>query len=413
MNTFIGFKCVTCGKEYMPDQIEYTCFNCGPILGTLDVLYDYDLLKTKLNRKKFFTIRDYSHWRYLDLLPIEKSDFIPSLSVGWTPIYKSANLEKKWNIKNIWIKDDGRNPTGSLKDRASSVAVVKAVEKNVMTVTAASTGNAASSWAAFTALANLKTIIFVPESTPKAKLAQLLIYGAKVVQVNGNYDDAYDLCCKATERWGWYNRSTAINPYLGEGKKTAALETCEQLDWQVPDYVFVSVGDGCILQGIWKGFQDLYKVNLIDRLPKLIGVQAENSAPLVKAWKEGKTTADQIIPETIADSIAVGIPRDQVKVLRAVRESNGRFITVTDDEILNSISLLAKSVGVLAEPAGAAGFAGLKKLVKEDVLNESDTVVVLVTGNGLKDIDGVLEAVKNQPVKVENSLDDVKKKLLL
>lgn len=411
MNTIAGLRCFTCRREFAIDELDYTCPDCGPLLGTREVLYDFGVVASRLTRESLAKSREFTHWRYLPLLPILQPDKIQPLAVGWTPIYRSSKLEDEWGLKKLWIKDDSRNPTASLKDRASSVAVVKALEKGAATVTAASTGNAASSWSAFTALAGLKTIIFVPQNAPRAKVAQLLLYGAIVLKVNGNYDDAFDLCCQAAEKWGWYNRSTAINPYLGEGKKTAALEICEQLDWQVPDYVFVSVGDGCIFQGMWKGFKDFYQLGLIERLPKMIGVQAEGSAPLVHAWEKGADRCEPIAARTVADSISVGIPRDQIKALKAVRESGGRFTAVSDKEILSAIPLLAKTAGVFAEPAGAAALAGLKKLVEEGAISRQDSAVVMVTGHGLKDIDGVMKAVSRQPLEVENALEDVAEKM--
>jgi len=413
MTRITSLKCITCEKKYQPSEIDYTCPDCGPLLGTLQVLYDYDAIGKELTRDYLSSNKNFTHWRYLPLLPINNPDFIQPLSVGWTPIYPNPAVAKELNIKSVWIKDDGRNPTGSLKDRASSVGVVKALEKGSKTVTAASTGNAASSWSAFTALANLRTIIFVPYNAPRAKIAQLLLYGATVLQVNGNYDEAFDLCCKAAEKWDWYNRSTAINPYLGEGKKTAALEICEQFNWQVPDFVFVSVGDGCIFQGMSKGFKEFHQLGLIEKLPKMIGVQAEGSAPLVKAFQTGANRAEPLQPSTIADSISVGIPRDQIKALKAVRESEGEFIAVSDQEILDAISNLARKAGVLAEPAGAAAMAGLYKFSQQGKITSQRTAVVMVTGNGLKDIDGVMKAVERRPVEVENTLEDVAEKLNL
>jgi threonine synthase len=411
MSNLTLLKCITCEKEYQISEIDYTCPDCGPLLGTLQVLYDYDVVKKELTQSYLSSKKEFTHWRYLPLLPINNRDLIQPLSVGWTPVYHNSSIAQELGIKSVWLKDDGRNPTGSLKDRASSVGAVKALEKGAKTVTAASTGNAASSWSAFTALAGLQTIIFVPQNAPRAKIAQLLVYGATVLQVNGNYDEAFDLCCQAAEKWGWYNRSTAINPYLGEGKKTAALEICEQLNWQAPDFVFVSVGDGCIFQGMWKGFKEFYQLGLIDRLPKMIGVQAEGSAPLVKAWQTGSDRAEPIQPNTIADSISVGIPRDQVKALKAVRESEGEFIAVSDQEILDAISNLARKAGILAEPAAAAGMAGLYKFAQQGKISSQQTAVVMVTGNGLKDIDGVMKAVDRMPVEVENVLEDVAEKL--
>lgn len=411
MNKVLALKCVSCKRTFQPDEIDYTCPGCGPLLGTFDVIYDHKAVARELTREALKKNPRPDHWRYLPILPIANPDFIPPLSVGWTPTYRSQHLEHEWGLQSVWIKDDGRNPTASFKDRASSVAVVKALEKGAKTVTAASTGNAASSWSAFTALAGLETIIFVPHNAPKAKLAQLLLYGAKVIRVQGTYDEAFDLCCQAAEKWGWYNRSTAINPYLGEGKKTGALEICEQLNWQVPDYVLVSVGDGCILQGTWKGFKDLYDIGLIDTLPKLVGVQAEGAAPLYLAWKAGASQCEPLVAETVADSISVGVPRDQVKALRAVRESGGQFVAVTDNEILAAMSTLAKKVGVFAEPAGATALAGLKKLADSSTCGTNDRVVVMITGNGLKDVEGAMKAVGEKPVLVENNLGNVEKEL--
>ena len=404
-------KCVSCHSEYNPEELDYTCPTCGPLLGTLDVIYDLDTISKRLTRKTLKQNPRRDHWRYLDVLPVRDPALIQPLAVGWTPIYNSTQLASDLDLKSVYIKDDGRNPTASFKDRASSVAIVKALEKDARVVTAASTGNAASSWSAFTAVAGLETYIFVPETAPKAKLAQLLLFGARVFQVRGTYDDAFDLCCQAAEKWGWYNRSTAINPYLGEGKKTGALEICEQLNWQVPDYVFVAVGDGCILQGTWKGFKDFYQLGLTDKLPKLIGVQAEGAAPLYQAWKSGAETCEPIATRTVADSISVGVPRDQIKALRAVRESGGQFVSVSDDEILQAMSTLARRVGVFAEPAGATALAGLHKLAEAGSCHENETAVVMVTGNGLKDVDGAMRAVKQRPIVVERDLTDVETKL--
>ncbi len=396
-------KCVTCAAEYSPTRIDYTCPECGPLKGTLDVLYDYEEIGKKLTRSSLAHDGRTTLWRYQDTLPICSPEYIQALSVGWTPLYEAEKLGRQLGLKNLHIKDDSRNPTASFKDRASAVGVVKALEKGAKVVAAASTGNAASSWSAFTALAGLKTYIFVPENAPAGKLAQLLLYGAKVIQVKGTYDEAFDLCCQAAEKWGWYNRSTAVNPYLGEGKKTGAFEICEQLNWQVPDYVFVSVGDGCILQGTWKGFKEFHEIGLIERMPKLVGVQAEGSAPLVKAWQNGTDVCEAMEPKTVADSIAVGVPRDQVKALRAIRESGGQFVAVSDSEILAAIPALARQAGVFAEPAGATGFAGLRKLTEAGLLGSNATAVVIVTGHGLKDVNGVMKAVTSQPVKIDNN----------
>lgn len=411
MSYISHLQCVSCGKKYSPGEIEYTCPECGPLRGTLEVVYNYDEIARQLTRESLSRDTNFTHWRYLPLLPIEQPEKISPLAIGWSPIYRNRHLAQEWGVEEVWIKDDTRNPSASLKDRASSVALVKALEKGAGTVTAASTGNAASSWATFTAMTDLQNIIFVPETAPRAKVAQLLLFGATVLQVRGTYDDAFDLCYQAANQWGWYNRSTAINPVLGEGKKTVALEICEQLNWKAPDYVFVSVGDGCIFQGMWKGFKEFHRLGLIDKLPRMIGVQAEGSAPLVHAWENDRSLCDPLEPHTIADSISVGVPRDQVKALKAVRESNGWFVAVSDDAILDAISILAQKAGIMAEPAGAAALAGLQKMASEGMLQRDASVVVMVTGHGLKDIDGVLKSVNSAPLSVNNSLDDVEKRL--
>jgi threonine synthase len=269
------------------------------------------------------------------------------------------------------------------------VAVVKALEKGFRGIAAASSGNAAASISAFAACAGLPCHIYVPKAIPKAKLAQLKAYNADVKLVDGPYDEAFELCMEEAPRNNWYNRNTAVNPYLAEGKKTGALEICEQLNWKAPDIMFVPVGDGCIISGIWKGFKDFYDLGFIDSLPHLIGVQAENSAPLVDAFLHGKKEIKQQKVSTIADSISVGFPRDQVKALRAVHQSGGMFITVSDQQIKDAVKMLAGRAGVFVEPAAAASFAGILKLKNEEKISEDQTIAALLTGSGLKDIGAV------------------------
>lgn len=409
MGVVVELICVSCGKSYSPKDVQYTCPYCGPLKGTLEVLYDYEEIKKKW-KKPTLSEGPHSHWRYFPLLPVNQEKFIGPLKVGWTPLYRAKNLEKELGIKRVWIKDEGVNPSGSLKDRASSVAVVNALEKNINIIVAASTGNAASSLSAFAASSRVDSYIFVPRSAPKAKVAQLLVYGAKVFEVDGTYDDAYELSLELTLRKGWYSRNTAHNPFLGEGKKTAALEICEQLKWKVPEYVVVPVGDGCIIQGLWKGFKDFLRIGFIDSLPKMIGVQAEGSSPLAKAFLSGEEEVKIGEVETIADSIKVACPRDQVKALKAVRESRGTFVTVSDEEILDAIPYLARRTGVFGEPAGVAGVAGLKKLVEREGIEDSD-VVVMMTGNGLKDIESAFLSVKERPILVSPQIEEFEKKL--
>jgi threonine synthase len=386
-----GLKCVLCGTEYAPDEVLYVCPKHGDE-GILDVLYDYDLIGQRLTKEGLASNHDYSIWRYAPLLPVAEDSPRPPLQVGWTPLYHVERLGETLGLPHLYLKDDGRNPTASFKDRASAIGVVKALELGYETITCASTGNAASSLAGLAASVGLKSVIFVPQTAPQAKVAQLLIFGARVMMVEGTYDEAFDLCLEAGREYPWYSRNTAYNPYLSEGKKTASLELCEQLHWDAPDRIFVSVGDGCIIGGLWKGLKDLRSLGFIDHMPRLVGVQAEGSAPLVRAWQDGTEEVVPVVPDTLADSISVGRPRDRVKALRAVRETGGQYVAVSDEEILEAMRLLGREAAVFAEPAGAAGFAGLCKLVSQGEIETEERIVVLVTGNGLKDVDSAIRA---------------------
>jgi threonine synthase len=397
MDHVLGLKCVLCGAEYDVGEVLYVCPRHGDE-GVLDVVYDYDLIARQQTR---------SIWRYADLLPIANASLAPPLQVGWTPLYRAERLGERLDLKHLWIKDDGREPTASFKDRASAVGVVKALELGRDIITCASTGNAASSLAGLAASVGLTTYIFVPQTAPQAKVAQLLIFGANVIMVEGTYDQAFDLCLEASKEYGWYSRNTAYNPYLSEGKKTAALEICEQLGWEPPDRIFVSVGDGCIIGGLWKGLKDLRALGFIDRMPKLMGVQAEGAAPLVKAWQDGSEEIEPVVLNTLADSISVGVPRDRIKALRAVRQTGGEFVAVSDEEILDAMRVLARRAAVFAEPAGATGFAGLAKLVREGRIDPEERIVVLVTGNGLKDVASAIKAT-GQPHLIEPTVEDLR-----
>ena len=271
------------------------------------------------------------------------------------------------------------------------MAVVKAEEAGVDTICCSSTGNAASSLAGNSAAAGFKTFIFVPSRAPKGKVSQLLNFGATVMSVEGSYEETFNMSALAIERYGWYNRNAAINPYLMEGKKTVALEIAEQLGWKMTDYVALSVGDGCTIAGVWKGFKDLYAAGFIDKLPRLISVQAEGCCPLNKAIAEDKPWKP-MEENTIADSIAVGVPRNATKALNAIRESNGVVVNVSDQEILDAMKLLGRTCGVFGEPAGVAGTAGLKKAVEQGLVPKNATYVSIVTGNGLKDVVNAIKA---------------------
>lgn len=385
--TIAELRCVVCGRSYAPDEVAYTCPVCGQV-GTLDVNLDIAALRRTVTREAIGRSAEPTLWRYRPLLPLAADAVVPPLAVGWTPLYETPRLSEDLGLAQTWVKDDGRNPTGSLKDRASALIVARALAQGIRVVTTASTGNAAAALAGLSASVGLPAVIFVPASAPEAKIAQLLIYGARVLLVRGNYDMAFDLAVAAAERYGWYNRNTGMNPYTLEGKKTVAYEIAEQLGWQVPDVVAVSVGDGNIISGVYKGFRDLYELGWIERMPRLLGVQAAGSAACYEVWRTGSDPAKMapINAQTVADSIAADLPRDRVKAVRAVRETNGAFVAVPDEEILASIPVLARLTGVFAEPAAAAAYAGVRQAMAEGHVRPEERVLLLLTGNGLKDV---------------------------
>ncbi len=405
MDQIIGLQCVRCGQRYAYGQADYTCPACGED-GILDVLYDYDVIAGRIDREMLARNPERTMWRYAPLLPVEDVQLASPLSVGWTPLYHAERLADELGLGCFYIKDDGRNPSASLKDRASAVALVRAREQHAAVIAAASTGNAASSLACLCASVGQPCVIFVPEKAPAAKVAQLLIFGAQVFLVKGSYDDAFDLCMQATAHYGWYNRNTAVNPYLSEGKKTVILEVCEQLGWNAPDLVFVPVGDGCIIGGVAKGLRDLKALGWIDRVPRIIGVQAEGSSVLAQAWADGTEQIVPVPPTTLADSISVAKPRDAIKALRAVTETEGEYVTVSDDEILAAMRSLGRTAGVFGEPAGVTSVAGAIKMAGEGSLTGRESIVALVTGNGLKDVASALKAVV-EPVRIEPTMEAV------
>jgi threonine synthase len=411
MTYFTGLRCVHCGREYNTNEVDYYCTACGYHEGILDVVYDYESIRKELNPSAITRNCNYSMWRYLPLLPVADPALIPHLQVGWTPLYAAPRLASELGVARCWVKDEGRNPTASFKDRASSMGVVKALEKKASHITCASTGNAASSLAGFSAAAGISATIFVPARAPEAKVAQLLVYGAQVFSVQGTYDEAWELCMEASAEFGWYNRNCAINPYLIEGKKTVSLELAEQFmtltPGEFPDWVVVSVGDGCTVGGVWKGLREMHILGFIPRLPKILGVQAEGCKPFLTAWQE-KSSLIPCDANTLADSIAVGHPRNFVKGMRAVTESGGAFVSVSDEEILQAIPMLARKAGVFGEPAGVAGAAGVKRAVESGIIDPSESVAIIVTGNGLKDIQSAIRAA-GRPISVSPDIEEVRK----
>ena len=328
-----GYECTICKSQYEGTENLHTCPECGE-KGILEIIYDYKKIKTKLTKISLSNCTDNSLWRYRAMMSVNPGNTSKYLKVGGTPLYRANHLGSTQGFKKLYIKDEGLNPTASLKDRASVVAVADAHKLQVETLCCSSTGNAASSLAGNAARTGLKTVIFVPERAPLGKLSQLLVFGAKVIVVKGSYRDAFEMSQKSIERWGWYNRNAAINPHLVEGKKTVAMEIAEQLDWKVPDWVCVSVGDGCTIAGVYKGFYDLLQLGIIDRIPRLLGVQSDGCSPFVNAYIKNKPI-EPAEENTIADSISVGIPRNPVKAIRAVEKSGGTWIAVSDHNILH------------------------------------------------------------------------------
>ncbi|MFV9504245.1 MAG: threonine synthase [Oscillochloridaceae bacterium umkhey_bin13] len=411
--------CSRCGSCYAPQAVRYTCPRC-PDQARLEMRPDYARIAADWDRVALAADPRRSLWRYGPLLPLLPATIAPDAplstcrgvlsSVGGTPLYRAGRLADQLGLPNIWIKDDGRNPTGSLKDRASAVVLARALELGETTVATASSGNAAAALAGLGAATGLHCVIFVPASAPATKIAQLLISGATVLLVEGSYDDAVALCRAACDEWGWYNRSTALNPYTAEGKKTCALEICEQLGWQAPSTVIVSVGDGNIITGLHRGFSDALGLGWIDQLPRLIGVQAAAAPALFQAWRDGADEIEETPADTLADSINVGLPSDGFRALRAMRNTGGQCLAVEDEAILEAMARVAQTTGLFTEPACAAAFAGLFALVEAGALSRDETVVVVNTGTGLKDPAAATRAAA-APMRIAPNLEAIRNAL--
>lgn len=402
---YLGYRCSSCGREYAPDQLTYSCPEDG---GNLDLLLDYPGISAQASPQSIANSEDHSMWRYLPLLPVGDPGLHGSAlrSVGWTPLLKPERLGEGLGLHHLYLKDDGRNPTASFKDRASALVTARARQIEAQVVITASTGNAGAALAGMAAAAGLPAVILAPRSAPQAKIAQLLIFGAQVFLVEGSYDDAFDLSLQAAESFGWYCRNTGYNPFTAEGKKTAAFELCEQLaapksggeGWVAPQAVFVSVGDGNIISGLHKGFSDLLELGWIDRMPRLYGVQSAGSAAVANAFLAGAEQIQPVRADTLADSISVDLPRDGLRALRAVRETGGEYLMVEDSDILQAIATLGRQAAVFAEPAAAAAYAGLASASQQELVRSDEIVVVLITGSGLKDVSAALQSVASATV---------------
>jgi len=401
LGTWKGYLCSICGKDYPPADVMYTCPEDG---GNLDVILDYEHIKQSSSPGNIAASRDGSIWRYLPLLPVGDPGHAGTAlrAVGWTPLLRPPALGKRLQMEHLYIKDDGRNPTASFKDRASAVAVTRAEEIGAEIIVTASTGNAGAALAGMAAAAGMPAVILAPKTAPPAKIAQLLIFGANVILVDGTYDDAFDLTLEASDAFDWYCRNTGYNPFTAEGKKTAAFEIAEQYSkavglkadaiWQVPDVVLVSVGDGNIISGLHKGFKDLKQLEWIERIPRIIGVQSTGSAAIYNAFAAGTEDIQPVQADTKADSISVDLPRDGLRALRAATQTGGAYVAIPDEEIMRAIADLGRDAAVFAEPAGAAAHAGLLEALDKGLVQRDESVLVLNTGNGLKDIKAAMSA---------------------
>jgi len=391
------YQCINCKAVYSPEKVIYLCPVCSsgnvpdqPPKGVLKVIFNYDKIKQKLNDNTVF--ERLKSENFLLLLPLQEMCHWPKLRIGNTPLYQYDCFGSEKLGFEVYLKDDSQNPTFSFKDRASALVSAWARENKIETLITASTGNAGSSLAGICASQGQKAIIIVPASAPLAKITQILMYGAVMVPVKGTYDDAFDLSIRISEEYGFYNRNTAYNPLTIEGKKTVSFELYEQLHHQIPDRIFVPVGDGVILSGVYKGFEDLLNLGILDRMPVVVAVQAEGSCNLINNISSEQFKS--VPSETIADSISVDIPRNFHMAVEYLKQYNGEWLTVTDDEILQTSVKLSGSTGIFSEPAAAAAFAGMIKYRDEGFIQPGSKNVVLLTGSGLKDLKSVQKSIR-------------------
>ena len=392
MNRY-NYKCYKCDKTYLPEKIEkamiYLCPECGkaesnkPLEGVLTIEYEYKNLKQKLSGDEFLKLPPGKFWLYPELWPLSFKN-IPDDKLNRLALPADQLFKYKIESIELWVQDETRNPTLSYKDRASSLVVLKAIELGVKEISAASTGNAGSSLAGICARLGLRSRIYVPKNIPPEKQVQIEAYGAELKIVEGDYDKAFDVCLEDSKKNNWYNRNTAYNPLTIEGKKSAAYDIFISSNGNIPDVIILPVGDGVIISGIFKGFKELLILGWIEKLPRLIAVQAKGSDALVRYLNTDKFEYKPA--DTIADSISAGAPRNLYMAAVAVDETNGLAIAVTDDEILSAQKEFIKQTGILCEPSSASVYAAYKKLMAENKFSASDKILLLITGNGLKDI---------------------------
>jgi threonine synthase len=404
-------SCPSCQKQYDPAALDYVCPAHGKN-NRVEVIYDYAAIDKAWSKKSLATNTDRTIRRYAPLLPINE-EVLHSIPyhVGGTPLIRAKNTQRALGLDNVYIKFDSANPSASLKDRASFMVTAIAKAQNRPVIAAASSGNAAASLAAVCAAANMQAVLFVPKAIPQVKLAQIAIYGATVFVVDGSYDQACALCEQACDEFGWYSRNTGFNPYTREGKKTVSFEIAEQLGWHSPDWIFVPVGDGCILSGIEKGFRDLKNLGWIKTMPRIVAIQAENAPALYQAWKNGRDVPQFVEARSSVDSINVGLPGDGALALRAVKDTNGLCMTLSDEEMKEAMKTLAAREGLLGCMAGSSAVRALEVLNQKGQIAKEDTVVLLNTGHGLKDLQNHENTPFPNVISVQPALNSLKRTL--
>jgi threonine synthase len=391
-------KCINCGSEYSIDEIVYFCRKCR---GLLEIKYEHNELAGALKKSEWRNA-PLSVWRYRGFMPINDSSQIVSLNEGGTGLHLCQRLAKHLGIRQLYVKNEGENPTGSFKDRGMTVGVTKAVDLGVKSVICASTGNTSASLAAYAAKAGLQCAVLIPSGKiAYGKLSQAMIYGAKVIQVRGNFDQALDAVLKLSEKHRSIYLLNSINPFRIEGQKSLGYEICDQLNQEAPDRIVVPVGNAGNISAIWKGFKEFHELDVVKSLPKMTGIQAAGSAPIAQAIKSGRDTIVPVSsPETVATAIRIGAPVSWKKAMNAIRESHGIAETVTDTQILDAQKTLARVEGLFVEPASASSIAGLKKLVENGEIDKDECVVCVTTGHGLKDPDTAVK-MSEKPLEVD------------
>jgi threonine synthase len=401
MSFVTGLQCRECGQNY-PQEPLHVCETC---FGPLEIQYDYEQIKKSISREKIAT-REHNLWRYRELLPIDGEPRV-GLYSGFTPLVRAQRLGAALGVQQLYLKDDSVNhPTFSYKDRVVSVAISKAIEFGFDTVSCASTGNLANSVAAHAARAGLDCYVFIPDGLEQGKIIGSGIYGPKTVAINGNYDDVNRLCSEIGDKYGWAFVNVNLRPYYSEGAKTHAFEIAEQLGWKLPQHIIVASAGGTILPKLAKGLKELIKVGLVeDTGCKIYSAQASGCAPIINALHKGTDLVSPVKPDTIASSIAIGNPADGYYVIQAVRESGGWGESVTDEEILEGIKLLARTEGIFTEPAGGTEVAVAKKLIETGRIPHDESIVISITGNGYKTLETVASAVE-KPYAINATLEN-------